>query len=59
MDFKGYKLTYTADLVSNSHLNVALLSELLDKALRAEAGAIGYLVGDSRTVLDQADGEKE
>ena len=56
MDFKTYKVTYTADLVSHGTINVTLLAELIDKALRAEAGSIGYLVGDSTTVLD---GDKE
>ena len=52
VDFKTYKVTYTADLVSHGHINVTLLAELIDNALRSEAGKIGYLVGDSRTVLD-------
>lgn len=52
MDFKTYKVTYTAELVSHGTINVTLLSELIDNALRSEAGKIGYLVGDSRTVLD-------
>lgn len=56
MDFKNYKVTYTADLVSHGTINVTLLAELIDNALRSEAGKIGYLVGDSQTVLD---GEEE
>lgn len=52
MDFKTYKVTYTAELVSHGTINVTLLAELIDNALRSEAGKIGYLVGDSRTVLD-------
>lgn len=55
-NFKTWKLTYTAELVSHSPLNVTLLAELIDSALRGEAGRIGYLVGESRTVLD---GEEE
>ena len=56
MNFKNYKVTYTAELVSHGPINVTLLAELIDDALRREAGKIGYLVGDSRTVLD---GEEE
>lgn len=50
-NFKTWKLTYTAELVSTSSLNVSLLHEAIAKALRDEAGAIGYLVGSDTTDL--------
>ena len=55
-NFKSWDVTYTAKLVSHSNINVALLHELIDKAMRSEAGSIGYLVGDSQTKLDQTGG---
>ena len=59
-NFKTWELTYTAKLVSNSELNVTLLAELVDKALRSEAGSIGYLVSDcSRTELTKTGGNDE
>lgn len=51
MDFKTWDVTYTAKLVSNGHINVALLHEVIAKALRDNAGAIGYLVGQDSTDL--------
>ena len=56
-NFKTWDVTYTAKLVSHSNINVALLHELIDKAMRSEAGDIGYLVGASETKLDQTGGE--
>ena len=50
-NFKTWKLTYTAELVSTSDLNVSLLHEAIAKALRDEAGTIGYLVGSDTTDL--------
>ena len=46
--FKTWELIYNAKLVSTSHLNVALLHETIAKALRDNAGSIGYLVGRGR-----------
>jgi hypothetical protein len=59
MDFKTWEVTYTAKLVSHTNINVTLLHELIDKAMRSEAGDIGYLVGDSQTKLDQTGGDDE
>lgn len=58
-NFKTWDVTYTAKLVSHSNINVALLHELIDKAMRSEAGDIGYLVGNSETKLDQTGGVEE
>jgi maltose-binding protein MalE len=55
-NFKTWDVNYTAKLVSHSNINVALLHELIDKAMRSEAGSIGYLVSDSHTKLDQTGG---
>jgi len=59
MAFKTYKLTYTAELVANDWINGTLLHELIAKAVRAEAGNIGYLVGQETTALDQTGGDDE
>jgi hypothetical protein len=57
-NFKTWDVTYTAKLVSNSNINVALIQELIEKAMRSEAGSIGYLIGDSETKLDQTSGNQ-
>jgi hypothetical protein len=51
--FENWKLTFTAELVSTGRINPAMLHELIENALRSEAGAIGYLVGESRMELNQ------
>jgi hypothetical protein len=51
-NFKTWQVTYTAELVSKHHLNVALIHEIIAKALRDNAGSIGYLVGDDLTELN-------
>jgi hypothetical protein len=57
--FENWKLTFTAELVSTGHINPAMLHELIEAALRSEAGAIGYLVGESRMELNQTgDGDE-
>lgn len=48
-NFKTWQVTYKAELVSKHHLNVALIHEIIAKALRDNAGSIGYLVGDDVT----------
>ena len=58
-NFKTWDVTYTAKLVSNSNINVSLLHELISKAMRSEAGDIGYLVGAEETRLDQTGGSEE
>jgi hypothetical protein len=50
-NFKTWQLTYTAELVSKHHINVALLHEIIAKALRDNAGSVGYLVGEDKTEL--------
>jgi len=50
-NFKTWQVNYTAELVSKHHLNVALIHEIIAKALRDNAGSIGYLVGDDVTEL--------
>lgn len=50
-NFKTWELTYKATLVSTSDLNVALLHEAIAKALRDQAGAVGYLIGNDKTDL--------
>lgn len=57
-NFKTYKLTYTAELVGSDWLNSVQLHEIIAKALRSEAGYIGYLVGMDQTALDQTGGEE-
>jgi hypothetical protein len=51
-NFKTWQVTYTAELVSKHHINVALIHEIIAKALRDNAGSIGYLVGDDVTELN-------
>jgi hypothetical protein len=48
-NFKTWQVNYTAELVSKHHINVALLHEIIAKALRDNAGSIGYLVGEDKT----------
>lgn len=53
--FKKWKLTFTADLVSNYPIDgtsSACIHENLAKALRKEAGDIGYLVANDETRID-------
>jgi hypothetical protein len=50
-NFKTWQVTYTAELVSKHHINVALLHEIIAKALRDNAGSVGYLVGEDKTDL--------
>jgi len=49
--FINWELIYTAKLVSTSNINVALLHEVISKALRDNAGSIGYLITDDATDL--------
>jgi hypothetical protein len=51
MNFKTWDVIYNAKLVSNGHINVALIHEVIAKALRDNAGSIGYLVGQDSTDL--------
>ena len=55
--FKNWELTYKAELISTGHINVSMLHEIIAKALRDNAGAIGYLVGNDTT--DLTGGEDE
>ena len=57
-NFKTWQVTYTAELVSKHHINVALLHEIIAKALRDNAGSIGYLIGDDASDL-QENGQNE
>jgi hypothetical protein len=57
-NFKTWQVNYTAELVSKHHLNVALIHEIIAKALRDNAGSIGYLVGEDATDL-QGKGSNE
>jgi hypothetical protein len=50
-NFKTWQVNYTAELVSKHHLNVSLIHEIIAKALRDNAGSIGYLVGEDATEL--------
>jgi hypothetical protein len=50
-NFKTWRITYTAELVSKHHLNVAMLHEIIAKALQDQAGAVGYLIGDDASDL--------
>jgi hypothetical protein len=59
MDFKIWELNYKANLVSNGHINPTLLHEAISKALRDQAGSIGYLIGEERSELDQKGGSDE
>lgn len=52
-NFKTWELSYKAKLVSTGHLNVALLHEAIAKALRDQAGSIGYLVGEEWADLNE------
>ena len=52
-NFKTWQVNYTAELVSKHHLNVALIHEIIAKALRDNAGSIGYLVGEDATDLQE------
>jgi hypothetical protein len=52
-NFKTWELKYTAKLVSTGHINVALLHQAIAKALRDEAGSIGYLITDDSTDLTE------
>jgi hypothetical protein len=56
-NFKTWELTYTAKLVSTSHLNVSLLHQAIAKAMRDQAGEIGYLITDDSTDLIGEDKE--
>jgi hypothetical protein len=58
-NFKTWQLTYKTTLVSTGHLNPALLHEAIAKALRNQAGAVGYLVGEEATDLSQTGGSDE
>ena len=51
VDFKTWDVIYNAKLVSTGQINVALLHEVIAKALRDNAGAIGYLVCQDSTDL--------
>jgi hypothetical protein len=57
-NFKTWDLTYKAKLVSTGHLNVALLNQAIAKALRDEAGSIGFLIGEEWTDLTQTNEDK-
>jgi hypothetical protein len=50
-NFKTWELIYNAKLVSTGHINVALLHQAIAKALRDEAGSIGYLITNDSTDL--------
>jgi hypothetical protein len=54
-NLKTWRITYTAELVSKHHINVALLHEIIAKALRDNAGSVGYLVGEDTTDLQEND----
>jgi hypothetical protein len=56
-NFKTWELIYNAKLVSTSHLNVSLLHQAIAKAMRDQAGEIGYLVGEDSTDLIGGDNE--
>ena len=56
--FKTWQITYTAGLVSKHHLNLALIHEIIAKALRDNAGSIGYLVGEDATELKENSGNE-
>ena len=49
--FKTSELIYNARLVSKSHINVALLHQVISQAMRDNAGSIGYLIGEDSTDL--------
>lgn len=54
-NFKTWRITYTAELVSKHHLNVAMLHEIIAKALQDHAGTVGYLIGDDAADLTGGD----
>jgi hypothetical protein len=56
-NFKDWELTYNAKLISTGHINVTLIHQVIAKALRDEAGSIGYLVIDDDTGLTGEDEE--
>lgn len=58
-NFKTWELTYKTQLVSNGHINPSLLHEAISKALRDQAGGIGYLIGEERSELNQTGGDDE
>jgi hypothetical protein len=54
--FKTWKLTFTAELVSHypiDGVSPGCIHENLVKALRKDAGAIGYLFANEETRIDQ------
>ena len=57
-NFKTWQVTYTAELVSKHHLNKAMLHEIIAKALQDQAGAVGYLIGDDASDLQEKDGNE-
>jgi hypothetical protein len=59
VQFKTWEVTYKAELVSTGHINVTLLHEIISKALRDNAGAIGYLIGNDTTDLTGDDDERK
>jgi hypothetical protein len=58
-NFKTWQLTYKTTLVSTGHLNPSLLHEAIAKALRDQAGSVGYLVGEEYSELSQTGGSDE
>jgi len=60
-NFTNWKLTFTADLVSKYSLegtSAGCIHENLAKALRREAGSMGYLIANEETRIDQEGEEK-
>ena len=57
-NLKTWRITYTAELVSKHHLNKAMLHETIAKALQDQAGAVGYLIGDDASDLQEKDGNE-
>jgi hypothetical protein len=57
-NFKTWELIYNARLVSTGHINVAMLHEVIAKALRDNAGSIGFLVGQDSTDLIECSNNK-
>ena len=49
--FKSWELVYNAKLVSTGHINVALLHDVITKAMRDNAGSIGFLIDEDSTDL--------
>lgn len=58
-NLKTWQITYTAELVSKHHLNVAMLHEIIAKALQDQAGAVGYLIGDDASDLSGGSDERK